>query len=422
MRRILSYTRNGISAIATAARRFGLIALATGAVHAVGSQDLRAQYPQLFAGSTAQSMTGLPLATGGSVARPQQTSAVGGVMTLGSIPTTRGANAGVVDSTFRGNQAAGTVAPASYFGDMCYQQLRSAERSIGYSRGETCDINWYVNVEGLFFRREGDRRFTLTNTHFMNNVDFEFGGRFTAGKMFDCVNSFEFVYAGPFQWSRRSDVSGPGTINSNFIAGPGGLAAGFNGADRHIQDLRQELSSYELNRRWWAWDAVSTLIGIRYLRYEDRYSLISLRPPLGAAPLSSLYQDETDNNMVGLQVGGDVYMPTSLRTLVSFKGKAGLYGNFTTRDVLLGNDGAATLRNGDDDVELSGLIEIGMNGIYQVTPSVRLTAGYEAWFMPGVATTSQQIPRFLTAGSGASTRVSDDIVFHGFNFGTQVLF
>ena len=115
-------------------------------------------------------------------------------------------------------------------------------------------------------------------------------------------------------------------------------------------------------------------------------------------------------------------MPTSLRTLISFKGKAGVYANFNGREVEIINDGAASLRNAFDDVDVAGLVELGANGIYQLTPSVRLNAGYEAWLMPGVATVSRQRPNLLNAGSGTAIRATDTIAFHGFSFGAQVLY
>jgi hypothetical protein len=126
--------------------------------------------------------------------------------------------------------------------------------------------------------------------------------------------------------------------------------------------------------------------------------------------------------MLGLQVGGDLFFPTSLRTMVSMKGKAGAYADFANREVRMIDSTGAAVFNGFDDVDIAGLFEFGANFHYEVTPSVRLTGGYELWFMPGVATQSKQQPQFLNVNSGTSIRMTDDIAFHGATFGAQILY
>ncbi len=411
MRRILLFTRNGISAIASVAKRASFVALTAGVIATTGaSQEARAQYPALYATSNSNF----------SVNPAAAQSASNGVMKLGDLPSgSTGSSGGVVDGSYFGTNRDSSVKPASYTGASSYGQQCGPSGCAPYGPNACCDVSWYAEYEALWLRREGHRRFSLTQNVFMNNSDYEFGGRYTIGKMLDCANSWEFVYAGPFKWTRGSDFTNAGNVNSKFQAVPAGLQNGFDGADRHIQSLRQSLDSFEVNRRWWAWDAVSTLIGIRYLKYQDDYSLTSVR---AVAPLASSYRDNVDNDMVGVQVGGNVYVPTSLRTLISFRGKAGVFGNFASRDVRIVRDAASVLRNLSDDVNIAGVVEFGVNGVYEVTPSIRLTSGYEAWLLPGSATVSNQRAQFLNAGSGTAIRMRDTVVLHGFTVGAQVLF
>lgn len=411
MRRILLFTRNGISAIASVAKRASFVALTAGVIATTGaSQEARAQYPALYATSNSNF----------SVNPAVSQSAGNGVMKLGELPSgSTGSSGGVVDGSYFGTNRDSSVKPASYTGASSYGQQCGPSGCAPYGPNACCDVSWYAEYEALWLRREGHRRFSLTQNVFMNNPDYEFGGRYTIGKMLDCANSWEFVYAGPFKWTRSSDFTNAGNVNSKFQAVPAGLQNGFDGADRHIQSLRQSLDSFEVNRRWWAWDAVSTLIGIRYLKYQDDYSLTSVR---AVAPLASSYRDNVDNDMVGVQVGGNVYVPTSLRTLISFRGKAGVYGNFASRDVRIVRDAASVLRNLSDDVNIAGVVEFGVNGVYEVTQSIRLTSGYEAWLLPGSATVSNQRAQFLNAGSGTAIRMRDTVVLHGFTVGAQVLF
>ena len=38
---------------------------------------------------------------------------------------------------------------------------------------------------------------------------------------------------------------------------------------------RQRLNSFEINRRWWTWDVLSTMIGMRYVDYQEDYVFLS---------------------------------------------------------------------------------------------------------------------------------------------------
>lgn len=413
MRRILLFTRNGISAIASVAKRASFVALTAGVIATMGaSREAAAQYPALYATSNTNfSVNPAAAQSAGSNSS--------GVMRLGEISSGQVSSNGVVDGSYFGSASDSSVKPASYMGGARYNQQCGPNGCAAYGPNACCDVSWYAEYEAMWLRREGHRRFSLTQNVFMNNPDYQYGGRYTIGKMLDCANSWEFVYAGPFRWTRGSDFTNVGNVNSKFLAVPASLQNGFDGANRHVQSLRQSLDSFEVNRRWWAWDAISTLIGIRYLKYQDHYSLTSVR---AAAPLLSNYRDNIDNDMVGLQVGGNVYVPTSLRTLVSFRGKAGVYGNFASRDLRIVKDGAVALRNLTDDVNIAGVVEFGVNGIYEVTPSIRLTSGYEAWLLPGSATVSNQRSQLLNAGSGTAIRMKDTVVLHGFTVGAQVLF
>jgi hypothetical protein len=393
MRRILKITQLGLTALTATLRSFPKTQVAAGMLACVGTQASAQQ----------------------SAFQPVQTA--GGLLSGGGRPG--GPSNSVSDASYFGTRNANLVKPSSYIGDVGYQQLCAAETMPNAYCGDAgCNVNWYFNFDAMFLRREGDRRFTLSQNNFLDNADFEFGGRYTIGKMCDCVNAYEFVYAGPFGWNRSNDVVGT-NIDSRFIDTPSILDDAFNDATSHSQRWNSDLNSVEINRRWWAWDAISTLVGVRYLRYEEQYTLTALRP---VAPTSGLYRDDITNDMLGLQIGGDLIYPTSLKTTVSVRGKAALMANFASREVDVFHNGALLLRNAEDDVDLSGLIEIGVNGTYQVTPSFGLTAGYEAWFLPAVATVPKQYPFALSLSSGTGVRMSDDIVLHGFRLGAQLLY
>lgn len=71
---------------------------------------------------------------------------------------------------------------------------------------------------------------------------------------------------------------------------------------------------------------------------------------------------------------------------------------------------------------MAGLIEMGFFTNYQIVPSVRLTAGYEFWYMPGIATVPGQGPQFVNPSSASRVNNDHELLLHGGSVGVQVLF
>ncbi|MFN3190653.1 MAG: hypothetical protein ACE361_09035 [Aureliella sp.] len=282
-----------------------------------------------------------------------------------------------------------------------------------------CDVSLYVQYEALWLRREGDDFFSLSRNTFLPDFEFEWAGRYTIGQLWDCVNGWEAVYAGPFDWQRGATITGTG-LQSNLSPSNGYSATDidtFNNATSHTQNWRAQLHSVEINRKWWVWDVLSTMIGARYIDYEEDYSFTST-----SAAGSGVLLESVDNQMIGLQIGADMQYPVSLRSNVGIRGKAGAYANFDERRALLNNNGTLLINSGDSDVEIAGLIEMGIYTNYHIVPSVRLFAGYEFWWMPGVATVPEQSPAIITPATGTTVFNDDDLFLHGASVGAQVLF
>lgn len=282
-----------------------------------------------------------------------------------------------------------------------------------------CDFAYYGSIEALYFRREYDERFTLSQFR-IPPFDYEWGGRVTAGHIWDCVNGYEFVYAGPFKWTRdMTATSGGGNLQSRL--NPVGIVPGaistFNNANIHHQTYQARLNTFELNRRWWAWDIFSVLIGMRAVDYREQYGFFSQ----GAAG-TGIYENFTRNSMVGPQIGGEINQALGLRTLIGFRGKAALLANFSRSAVNLQNAGLSILDSSDSAVDVAGLFEFGANVKYSLTPSIRLTAGYEMWYLPSVATVASQGLNIVSPGTGDRVDNEDDLLLHGASLGAQILY
>lgn len=283
-----------------------------------------------------------------------------------------------------------------------------------------CDVRGYGSAEALWLSRSNDKYFSLSQNSRLPDFDYELGGRFTFGRLLNCVDGWEGVYVGPYKWNRQATTTGTADLQSRFIPNLGYTLAEidtFNFADKHVQSWESELNSFEINRRWWSWDVLSTLIGMRYVDYTEDY-LFQSTSVRGVGS----YFNQVKNRMVGAQVGADIFYPVSLRGNVGFRGKAGVYANFDETNVSMQNAATTIVNAGDNSVDLAGLIEIGMFANYQLVPSVRLTAGYEFWYVPGIATVPSQAPQFINPSTGTRVDNDNELFLHGGSVGAQILF
>jgi len=399
MRKILTTTRYRIAASAAAIRQTAKTAIGFSlavTLSCLSTAQAQTAYPQALA-PTATAMGGSPVSFASAGA------------TLGSI-----AEASAVDASYSSLNDSSTIAPASY---------RPGAPSMlgGNPCSPGCDVNYYVNYEALWLRKEDNSRYSLSRTNLMSDWDYEFGGRYTIGTLEDCVNGWELSYVGPYDWGRFGSATGSGTLQSTLTASGGYTLAdvnAFNNADSHVQAWRAHMQSFEVNRKWWTWDVLSTSIGVRYVDYEEDFRFVSSRSGVGTGVLN----ESIDNEMIGVQLGADILYPVSLRGNIGFKGKGGVYANFDERNAFLSNAGTTLINSGDSDVDVAGLIELGVFGNYHIVPSIRLTAGYEFWYMPGMATVPEQMPNVITPTSGTIIHDDDDVVLHGGHVGIQVLF
>lgn len=312
------------------------------------------------------------------------------------------------------------VEPASYRGQGGRRSRAHHSHVAANPCNAGCDVSFYVNAESLWLDRTGDDFFSLSRNTFLPEFDYEWGGRYSAGQLLDCVNGWEGVYVGPFDWTRGLAISGAGNLQSNLRAFNGYTSADidtFNNADLHSQQWRSEMQSFEANRRWFTWDVLSTMIGVRYIDYEENYAFFS-----SSAQGVGLQRERVTNQMAGLQVGADMVYPMSLRANMGFRGKAGVYGNFQERRAFLNNAGTTLINAADGETTWGGQLEIGILANYHIVPSIRVTAGYEFWWLANMATIPGQGPSLITPATGTTVFDGEDVILHGGSLGAQILF
>jgi hypothetical protein len=297
----------------------------------------------------------------------------------------------------------------------------------GYStnRGQnnTCSPEicrrFYLGYEAVYMQREGDQQYSFSRGNFLPNNGYELGHRITLGQMFDCTDGVEFVYTGSFTWERASQHLSPGGALQSVLTAGGGYTAAqidtFNDSFRHLQGMRANLQSYEANRKWFAWDIMSTLIGIRAFQYNEQFSFDSVGQGNGAG----FFRTDLQNFLLGAQIGSDVMRPISQRLSIGAKSRLGVFANFNEGELQVFNRGTRLIDASRRSTDLAGMVQLGTIGRYRILPSLVATVGYEAMYLAGVATVSNQQYVPLNPGSGTSYDAGDCVLFHGGTFGLE---
>ncbi len=298
------------------------------------------------------------------------------------------------------------------------EDLYYPEPAMSADCGMACPRSWYARAELLYIDRKTEEGLTLTDDDFngLDPLTYDTGARVTIGRIRDCLDGWELSYTGGFDWSERSLLAGP-NLNPKFAAPDLDISA-FRNAQQHSQEYRSDFHSGELNRRWWGWDVLSTSLGMRYIYLGDKYRFDSLDLAEGK---TGTFKIDTDNNLIGPQLGVDLYRPLG-RWSTGLWSKAGIYANFVEGNMSLVNDGVTQFANGDDDnVQFAVEAEIGAFVKLQLTPRMSLQAGYELWYLYGVATATSQTASPLTPASGTNIDSEDDIFYHGASLGAELV-
>ena len=286
--------------------------------------------------------------------------------------------------------------------------------------GSVSAANRYLYADALIMTRDdGD----IANSNFgtLNDFDFEAGLRVTYGTRDDSIFGQEIsFFALPGVEEEISRTDGPGRLSVNTVpssfAGPAPPA--FFNATEQTQTKESDLYSLELNRVNWGWDLIKTFAGVKFVKFDDSYNVTSSGiTPLGD-PTSGDFTLDASNTLLGAQIGGELFYDVGYRWSASGFGKFGLFANFNDFDTNFNVDDV-NFSSENDDVTLSTVIELGVLAHYQIRTNLRFRAGYNAFFISNVASVSDNIGQSAGLFTGAETTDSDDVFFHGFNFGLE---
>lgn len=274
----------------------------------------------------------------------------------------------------------------------------------------------------------------------------------------------EFTYWGFQSWKEWERVSGDWMSDSQnrtfgSLFSPFGATAniydsyvgGFNRAQTHYFEYYSQIHNWELNcrirprtrkdrlvlqpnGRWRREERpgpyYSFLYGVRVISVNERSAFQSrgrIYDSEGAStPIYGNYHVRTGNNLVGLQIGGDMIHRYN-KASWGFRGKVGPMINsahHVSEITSGGTDPYASVFPNDrlaaSNSSIACVIEFGVTGRYMITPHFWLNAGYDLMWVTGLALAPEQMKFELDPSP--KLNVGGTTFYHGLTAGFEWTF
>lgn len=328
-----------------------------------------------------------------------------------------------------------------------------------YPDGGCAAVRWYdFSVDFMHLRREdAGRRVDFASTGALippdivlssNDLDFDNESSFRFSAMFQVGpgSNVEFTYFGLFFWDDRAVATDPNgqlfSAFSEFGTLPGAVGVGF--AETDLSDLQaidyeSSFDSFEVNfrQRWVAPNCRyqgSWLAGVRYFKLDEDFNYFTQSianqdpgPPPGVIPTLN-NNINVHNNMVGAQLGGDMWVCVLPGLRLGGEAKAGVFGNrAAVENTIEVNTGALPVvedlvRN---DVSFIGQAEV--MATYRLNYNWTLRGGYQFLFVDGVALAPENFnpvaPLILDPLSTRTASINDNgsVFYHGWSVGAEFM-
>ena len=284
----------------------------------------------------------------------------------------------------------------------------------------SCPPGVYFIAEFLAMNREGNSGAGLSEAIRLEEFKFRTSARVTMGFTKDCLDGFEVIFTLPTLFKRTGYAAGA-NLDSLFTAGDGIVATDFNSfndAAEHWHEYRSEISSAELNRRWFGWDVISVKAGLRYINVDEEFHFLSSRV---AAPAGDgAFHIDLENHLFGLTTGMDISQPVWNMTWGA-KFNGGVFVNHYRGRTQLINAGSTVFSNGNEHAQFAWNLDTAIFAKKYITPNAVVRIAWELWYLDGIALAAEQPFATLNSTTGLAYGSEGDLFYHGFSTGFDLI-
>jgi hypothetical protein len=163
------------------------------------------------------------------------------------------------------------------------------------------------------------------------------------------------------------------------------------------------------------------LAGVRFVKVQENLDYLAASSTFLNTPVpmqTGLYSTRTDNDLIGLQLGGDLnYRLSSALSLVG-RGRGGLLVNSASQrsnvnGILVSTGAGYNDIGAGSNVGLAGMFEFGIHTNYQVSPNLTLMIGYQGLFLSDLSTAPRQLNWGAEFGSRNGLERNGSLFFFG---------
>jgi hypothetical protein len=264
----------------------------------------------------------------------------------------------------------------------------------------------------------------LTGEEILNSDDltFDYQGtpRFGLMRIYPSCHGWDVNYFGLQSWTTTAR-SGSEDVSPAY-EGPGGLIPSTRPGTIFRTDYGTDLYSVEVNYRYRVRDCVTLVAGFRWLELGDEFSATRIAPTD-----QDLFTVDTNNHLYGFQIGLDTTLwERRGRFQVDATLRAAILGNHADQQTVAPFYAGSpvfvdSITASADHTSFFG--ELGLQGLFWLTPRIAVRGGYQLMWLEGVALAPEQIPvTDLIAPGEARVDTGGNLFLDGATVGMLVRF
>ncbi len=257
------------------------------------------------------------------------------------------------------------------------------------------------------------------------NEDFSYepGYRVEGTFIVNNTTSFEATFLQIFEWDTSEEVDTNGTLQFPFERA--GYANDFTSAQKARAHYETNFLTAEFNY----WEAItprnnnyfsfSAIFGTRYVHIGEEFKLTYTK-----STNASDYKVSTENDLIGVQVGGDLQWNPTRKLSWDLFVKIGGYVNLDEQKTLLRDNNNTTVIQSFHVNRTRGtfIADGGLGALYRIKPWLNFHAGYEVFYLAGVALAPSQLSTKKHTTTSGEIIDNDNICIHGFWVGLTLSF